>query len=92
MVQPAIIESFLDELVVVRGPMAEDGLFKVFKTLAGDGFQTLQTGGGLLRLKAGGAEDAVLPRYRGQTPLNYHLQQQRYNRGDTFVYHDCNYN
>ena len=26
--------------------MAEDGLFKVFKTLAGDGFQTLQTGGG----------------------------------------------
>ena len=24
----------------------ESGLFKVFKTLAGDGFQTLQTGGG----------------------------------------------
>ena len=32
------------------------GLFKVFKTLAGDGFQTLQTGGSAAAPQAGGAK------------------------------------
>ena len=37
-----------------------DGLFNVFKTLAGDGFQTLQTGEGAAAPQAGGAEKIYL--------------------------------
>jgi hypothetical protein len=41
-----VLKSIRDGPLIDVEIKKDDGLFKVFKTLAGDGFQTLQTGGG----------------------------------------------